>query len=209
MKNNSSTIVWIIVCIVFIVAAFVLVGRSSKKSPVLTLADPSGLSGIQSSASTPWRLSTDTLKDRLSAIGLPALATEGTVMHIHEHLDIYIDGKLVPLPAGIGVDEKDGFISPVHVHEADNIIHVESPVVQDFTLGQFFDIWGVMFKTGQIGGYVTTNNKYLKVYVNGTEFTGDPRKLVLDAHQEIVVTYGTQSETPNPIPQAFIFPQGY
>src|SRR6185369_5291791 len=91
----------------------------------------------------PWSANVRLLRRRLTAIGLPALDAEGTALHIHQHLDIYVNGRRVPLPAGIGIDELDGFISPLHTHDTSGVIHVESPKVETFTLGQFFAVWGV------------------------------------------------------------------
>ncbi len=87
-------------------------------------------------------------------------------------------------------------------------MHVESPTLQDFTLGQFFDIWGVRFTTECIGSYCANTDNALNVFVNGDEFTGDPRSLVLKAHQEIVVTYGSAKELPTSIPSTYSFEAG-
>jgi hypothetical protein len=132
---------------------------------------------------------------------------EGSVMHIHQHLDIFVHGKAVAIPAGIGIDESVGF-SPIHVHDATGIIHVESPTIEKFTLGQFFDVWGVKFTASCIGGYCADSTKSLKVYVNGTLYQEDPRLLALAQHQEIAITYGTAQESPQ-IPTTYSFPTGY
>jgi hypothetical protein len=64
------------------------------------------------------------------------------VAHIHQHLDIYVDGRKVPVPALIGIDPAAGF-APLHVHDTSGVIHVESPTVRSYTLGEFFAVWGV------------------------------------------------------------------
>jgi hypothetical protein len=56
------------------------------------------------------------------------------------------------------------------------IIHVESPTVGKFYLGQFFDIWGVRLTSDCIGGYCTDATNTLTVYVNGEKYAGDPRQ---------------------------------
>lgn len=173
-----------------------------------TIPDPSALPGL-STGDAPWPAELSQLKARLMAIGLPALSEEGTVLHIHQHLDIFVNGKTVAVPAGIGIQEAQGFISPIHVHDETGIIHVESPVVADFTLGQFFDIWGVRFTATCIGGYCADDTHSLRVYVNGELSKGDPRDIVLASHQEIVIAYGTDAQIPANIPSAFAFPEGY
>lgn len=177
-----------------------------SKAPT-TVADPTILPGMQIT-DAPWPPELGHLPERLRAIGLPALSAEGTALHIHQHLDIFIDGKPVPIPANIGIDQLADFISDIHVHDGTGVIHVESPTVQTFTLGQFFDIWGVKFTKDSIGGYVASRDKTLKVYSNGTLYQGDPRSLPLQAHQEIVIVYGTDKDAPGSIPSTYAFPAG-
>ena len=163
------------------------------------------LPGIQTSGA-PWQPELAHLRERLIARGLPALAVEGSALHIHQHLDLNINGSRVPVPAEIGINQTEGFISPIHVHDASGIIHVESPTIREFTLGQFFDIWGVRFSSSCVGGYCSDGTNSLKVYSNGTLVSGDPRNLVLTSHQEIMVAYGTSTPT---IISNYTFPAGY
>lgn len=156
----------------------------------------------------PWQANNaaDSLKARLTAIGLPALTAEGEVLHIHQHLDVFVNGQKLEIPADIGI--ASGFISPVHVHDTGGVIHIESPTKQDFFLGQLFAVWGVNLDVNLIGGYKADDTNKLHVYVNGQLYSGNPRDLKLEAHQEIAVTFGTDSQLPNPIPSSFTFPTG-
>ena len=215
MKPKKAGIIVLVIVIIVVLGVIGLSSVSSKPAATdttavapATITDPSTLPGIQTTLA-PWPAELDNLRARLNAIGLPALAAEVTVLHIHQHLDIYIDGVSTPVAAGLGINEAAGFISPIHVHDTTGIIHVESPTVQTYTLGQFFDIWGVEFTATSIGGYSNSGDKTLTVYVNGVQYMGDPRDLALAAHQEIVVAYGTPSEVPNPIPSSYTFPAGY
>jgi hypothetical protein len=208
MKNNTTRNYLIAGVFIILIIGLILWGKSTSKTTIpITEEHPETLSGIQTTPA-PWKAETQYLGARLKAIGLPALAEEGFAVHIHQHLDIFIEGKAIPVPAGIGISEQERFISALHTHELDSIIHVESPKIQTFTIGQFFDIWGVRFTKDSIGGYVATGDKKLRVFVGGVEYTGDPRGLVLESHQEIVVAYGTDQELPNPIPKDFDFPAG-
>lgn len=81
------------------------------------------------------------LQLRLRALGLAPLREEGQVVHIHQHLDLFVDGKQVTVPANIGIDAGGGFISDLHTHDTSGIMHVESPTQRSFTLGQFFAVW--------------------------------------------------------------------
>ena len=180
---------------------------SSTPKPPAVRASPDGLPGLMS-GNEPWVNNTDKLGDRLDAIGLPQLATEGTVLHIHQHLDIYVNGQHVDVPAAVGIPLSQSFISPLHTHDTSGVIHVESPTEQDFYLGQFFDVWGLKFDGSDLGGHHADASNQLAVYVNGSKVSTDPRKVVLAAHQEIVVSYGPASSLPSPVPSTYAFPAG-
>jgi len=178
-----------------------------KYLPPLSVSDPATLPGIQSGP-PPWTAGHDGLRERLRALGLPALSAEGTVLHTHEHLDVFVHGKQVTVPATIGIDPAGQFIAPLHTHDASGVIHVESPTERAFSLGEFFDVWGVLFTRDCVGSLCTSGDNRLRVFVDGHEATGDPRRLELFSHEEIVVTYGTDAELPSKIPDSYGFPIG-
>lgn len=155
----------------------------------------------------PWPPQTADLRARLDALGMPALSAEGAVLHIHQHIDILIDGKAVAVPADIGIDAAAGFLSETHTHDATGIIHVESPTNTTFRLGQFFDIWGVRFNSHCIGGECDGNVRTLAVFVNGHRVDGDPRAIILEEQQEIAVVLGTQAQLAD-APATYNFPSG-
>ena len=79
------------------------------------------------------------------------------VMHIHPRLYIEMDGQTYMVPQNVGIDPsmwKDHSLdqygmtgmAPLHTHTNDGIIHVESNIKRDYTLGEFFDIWGIDLK---------------------------------------------------------------
>jgi hypothetical protein len=49
------------------------------------------------------------------------------------------------IPPQIGIIP-DKCIYWLHTHDGTGIIHIESPIKRDFTLGQFFDIWAKKFE---------------------------------------------------------------
>jgi hypothetical protein len=170
-------------------------------------AGTGALPGLQTGP-PPWGANTADLAARLRAIGLPALSpVEGTAVHIHQHLDLYVDGRKVPVPAGIGIDPAVGF-APLHTHDASGVIHLESPTVRTYTLGQLFDVWGVRLTPGCLGGSCAAGERRLRVYVDGAAYRGDPTTLALASHQELVVAFGTAAQLPSPIPSAYRFPPG-
>jgi hypothetical protein len=149
------------------------------------------------------------LKERLKAIGLDTLPHEAFKLHIHERMAILVNGHFVYVPAGIGIDANGKFITELHTHDTSGIIHVEAPGKRTFTLGQFFDVWGLRFSSSCLGGYCTSGKKRVWVWTNGKEVLGDPRKVVFTERLSIVVAYGTLASVPKPIPTHFPFPQGY
>jgi hypothetical protein len=107
---------------------------------------------LQTSA-PPWPSESALLPARLRPSGLHQLTMEGTALHIHEHLDLFVSGRRVRVPALVGIDQQAGFLTELHTHDASGIIHVESPVPRTFTLGQFFCEWGVKLSATCLGRY--------------------------------------------------------
>lgn len=129
-------------------------------------------------------------------------------MHIHPKVQIIVDGRQVTIPANIGINwnlwndrslERLGmpmpdmrdmpFMSPLHNHDTSGIIHVESTVIRNYTLGEFFDVWGVPFNEHCIldrcGGSIV-------MFVNGVKFESgsrDFRELIFVDGQEIRIEY--------------------
>ncbi len=144
---------------------------------------------------------------RVKAAGLPMLGQEGQVLHIHSHLDVYVDGRAVTVPALIGIDEAQQQISPLHTHDTTGVVHIESPVKKDFTLGQFMTEWNVPISEDALGPLKTGGGKELHVYVNGKEQNGDPAALKLAAHAEIAVVYGSPADKVK-VPTSYNWPEG-
>jgi hypothetical protein len=199
---HQPWVTWAAICLVAGgIAAGIAVTRSGTSSVRPKPTTEVALAGLQTGPA-PWPPEIDHLADRLRAIGLPALTQEGTVLHIHQHLDVFVDGKQSVVPAGIGIDD-NSFISPIHTHDPSGVLHLESPQPGTFTLGQFFAIWGVRFRSSCLGSYCSARAP--KVYVNGKRVAGDPTRLALASHQEIAVVIG---RPPGRIPSSYPFPAG-
>jgi hypothetical protein len=153
----------------------------------------------------------------LSQIGYARLTplVGAVIRHDHVHLDVIVDGRRVAVPAGVGIAEpvdngpcpplggkngdcatRHGFFgrvanSPLHTHSASGIIHVEADRPGAYTLGQFFDEWGVRLGADCVGGYCSGGGKELRVYVDGRRRVGDPRRIVLRNRQEIAIVFGS------------------
>jgi putative peptide zinc metalloprotease protein len=187
---------------VVVAVGFVLWPSSGPVVPTSNVAAP------PSSGDLIWSANTEQLPERLHQLGLPMLPEEALAYHIHQHLSIYIDGRKVIVPQGIGIDQARGFITVLHTHSYDEIIHVEAPARTTYTLGQFFGVWGVRLDGRCIGNYCNHGASRLRVFVNGQPESSDPASIPLRAHDEIVVTFGTTAQLPQPIPAVYRFPPG-
>ncbi|MBV9412990.1 MAG: hypothetical protein JO148_15465 [Acidimicrobiia bacterium] len=193
-------------------------GGSSKSSGTTSpTAKPPILS--VNTGPAPWPRPDDAI-ERVAAAGLPAFTEEQLFVHVHAHMDIFIDGQPTVIPAGIGiggdphavVQVQNGqqvaglsgkcnnpCISPLHTHDTSGILHVENDKERQINVGQLFTQWGVRFNDQCIGGYCAPDKPY-KVYVDGKPFTGDASTIVLKNLEEIAIVIGAPPAT---IPNAF------
>jgi hypothetical protein len=147
--------------------------------------------------------------------GQPVDGIEGSSMemlkvHVHAHLALFNQGQQIAIPYGIGIVKPfqvdRGFVGGgrgiywLHTHDATGIIHVESPDARQYTLGQFFDIWGEPLTSQEVAGLKGA----VHAFVDGKPFTGDPRAIVLGAHTQITLEVGR----PIVPPPTYAFPAG-
>ena len=187
----------IVVVVGIAVAIIVPLAQASNRSATTT-----------GGAGTIWPAPTD-VEAAVHSAGLDMLTAEGTALHIHQHLAVTVVGTAVRVPAGIGIDEQAGRISSIHTHDESGIVHVESPTVRDFTLGEVFDEWQVPLGPGRVGAYADgQNGQTVTVFVNQQPYTGDPASIVLADHQDIDIIVARAGDPVSP-PAAFDWPQGY
>jgi len=129
--------------------------------------------------------------------GIRCDQSEGAVFHIHQHLTILDHGRPVEVPNDVGRPVLGACLYWLHTHTPDGIIHVESPVMRNFTLGNFFDIWGQPLAATAVGP-ARCKKGALRVYVDGNRYTGDPRQIELTLHADIVLEAGPPYRVPAP-----------
>jgi hypothetical protein len=145
--------------------------------------------------------------------GIRCLGNEQLRFHIHAHVTVYVDGRARQLPGGIGIIDPQISATTagpyvgagscfywLHTHAADGIVHIESPVVRVYTLGDFFDIWGQPLTRRQVG---SARGAVTALY-NGRAYTGSPRDIPLTAHAQIQLDVGR----PLVAPVSITFPSG-
>lgn len=105
------------------------------------------------------------------------------IMHTHSMLNVTVNGNSILVPNGVGINSTlwndhslDAYgstqetsilgmvtpaMSPLHTHDSDGIIHVESNEFKNFTLGDFLNIWGLPLEGMKVsivvGGNSTEN----------------------------------------------------
>ncbi len=174
-------------------------GSGGFSDPVPTI-DYAALPGIQKTKA-PWTPEYGALPDRLKPLGLQALGGEVLTYHVHQHLDIFINGKKTPVPAFVGIND-GAFLTELHTHDSSGIVHVEAGKKFPYTLGQFFGVWGVRLSQTCIGAYCSKPGSLLKFYRDGKPYLGNPDNLVLKNHEEIAIVYG---KPPKKIPTTYDF----
>lgn len=130
--------------------------------------------------------------------GISCDAQEGQRIHIHQHLAIFDHGKPVLIPQYIGIPEGQRCIYWLHTHTPDGIIHIEAPKDRSFTLGDFFAVWGQPIDRTHAGAAHTKKGERMRVWLNGKPYTGDPAKIPLTAHADIVIQVGPPFTKPVP-----------
>ena len=132
--------------------------------------------------------------------GISGAAGEQLAFHIHAHLTVFVAGSPRRIPYGVGIapplevapTPRGAFAVGgsaffwLHTHAADGIIHIESPIVRTYTLGNFFDIWHEPLGPARVGparGNVTA-------FYNGRRYLGSPRGIPLLAHAQIQLDVG-------------------
>jgi hypothetical protein len=163
--------------------------QSSAKFACLLIA--SALSASRLTAQAPTAAATGQTIN-----GISCDAQEGARIHIHQHLVIFDHGKQVDIPQNVGQPAARRCIYWLHTHTPDGIIHIEAPKDRSFTLGDFFKVWGQPISRTRAATAKATAKSPLRVWVDGKPYKGDPSKIKLNAHTDIVIEAGPPFPTP-------------
>jgi hypothetical protein len=133
--------------------------------------------------------------------GITCAPAEQLVYHIHAHLTVYVNGAPRALPGGIGIPgskvvnyQQDGPVALggrciywLHTHAPDGVIHIESPIVRVYTLGEFFDEWRQPLSSTDVAGATGR----VTAFVDGKPWTASPRAIPLLPHAVIQLDVGS------------------
>ena len=111
-------------------------------------------------------------------------------IHWHVKLTIKINGTVQEIPQNIGVVE-GGETNPVHTHDEPGLIHMEigEPTEENVKLGYFFKVWGKQFDGQCIFESCNTDDKKVKMFVNGEE-NAEFESYKMKDKDEISIEYG-------------------
>jgi len=126
---------------------------------------------------------------------------EGTAYHIHAHLTVNDHGKPVDIPDDVGRPLFTPCFYWLHTHTPDGIIHVESPVVRTFTLGQFFAIWDEPLSRTRAASAKLRKGEKMTVWLDGRRYGGNPSAIAIAQHTDVVIDVGPPAPKPTPFTQ--------
>lgn len=128
-------------------------------------------------------------------IGQSGAQADPMLIHIHPELSIIMDNKPFSVPSNIGIDsslwsdhslDKYGMqampemgmsgMDPLHTHDNSGIIHVESSINRNYTLGEFLNVWGLKLDDKIVKA--TVDNKSITNFENIALKDGE--KITLD-----------------------------
>lgn len=113
--------------------------------------------------------------------------------HIHAMISFYRNGIRLGIPEHIGLN---GCTYEMHTHDSTTgVVHIETDVLKDFVLGQFFELWGQNLARDGAAGIAGPVRFYLVDNGILTLYTGDPALIPLTAHREVVIVTGTAPAT--------------
>jgi hypothetical protein len=118
------------------------------------------------------------------------------------HLEVFARGRVVIVPAGIGVARRRGCSYIVRTLEPTGVIEVRRG--SQLTLGDFFRVWGQPLSTIRLVGFRTNGSAPVRAYVAGRRWRGSARSIPLRRHAQIVLELGTFI----PPHRAFLFRPG-
>jgi hypothetical protein len=99
------------------------------------------------------------------------------------HLEVFVNRKVVIVPAGIGLSDK-GCRYPVSTDGPDGVVRV----APGLRLGDVFRVWGQQLGPRRVASF--TSATPLRAYVGGKLVHGTARDIGLTPHAQIVLELG-------------------
>ncbi len=159
--------------------------------------------------------------------GISCDQLEHSTAHYHAALQIIYRGVTTNITDNAGIQTNSAGTGVkcyywLHVHASEkNVIHVEAPASDTFTLGQFFDVWNKWSKDNELPAQ-KLDATHVSTFTVGSEdkvvtyidlgdgkgaqvYAGDPRGITLKNHEVITIEITPPDVKP---PPSFSFPSG-
>ena len=101
-------------------------------------------------------------------------------------LKILQDGKTIKIPSNLGITSR--CMHPLHTHDETGLIHMEYPRNVKYTLGDFFDLMGVVLKDDQVGSLRVLDDYSITIMKNNQKIMHGYYKILLKDHDKITIT---------------------
>jgi len=134
-----------------------------------------------------WAFSSVNSNNNLPVTEINIRSHQNIAFHYHSELEIVINSEKTLIPANVGV--YPGIMRPVHTHDDSGEIHIEGPQPREFTLGDFFLVWGRTLNSNCVFDNCADSGQ-LKMYVNGVE-SFEFENYVLRDHDNILIEYNS------------------
>ncbi|WP_199189508.1 hypothetical protein [Trinickia dabaoshanensis] len=176
----------------------IMVGTPLTQIPTYTWTDPPPfdpnpitLSYGGTVGTTPYWPDGDTATGGAGASidGLACTPSTASNYHVHAHLAIVYNGQWLQLPEHIGLLSQCTY--EMHTHDHTGIIHIEAPDVNNYTLGDFFDIWGQPLTSTNVAGLTGDVVAYVNDNGEARRYMGDLRALPLVSLRDVTLQVGT------------------
>lgn len=119
--------------------------------------------------------------------GLACSAVDGARLGVH--LEVFIAGQVVLVPDGVGVGP--GCTYPITTRDPTGVLLIRRDI--RLTLADVFAEWGVALDTYRVGTFAGL----VSAWVDGRPVNGDPGRVPLRRHAEIVVAIGEPAIIPH------------
>jgi hypothetical protein len=130
--------------------------------------------------------------------GIGCTTAPGGAVTGRAHLDLFVDGERVTVPANIGVRPTCAYW--IRTVADDGVVVIASPQQRSFTVGDLFDIWGAPLSARRFLTFAVGPQRPLRAFVDGRRVTGGVRAIGLRDGREIALVAGRR---PARIPSGF------
>ena len=139
----------------------------------------------------PWPIGADPRYHPTARAGIAHCTSGGRSFAVH--IELFARRKVVIVPPGVGTCK-----DPVRTSAPTGVVHVSAS--RRSTLGDLFRVWGRPLSSKALLSF----RGRVSVFVGGRRWQGDPRRVPLAKHAQVVVEIGGYV-TPH---STYLFPKG-